>query len=165
MGSTLVIGFGNTLRGDDGVGILAVRSLREQGRFGPGVCFLEMEAALVNLLDHLDGVDRLLVVDSIQTPGGTPGQSRRMTLEDLVAAKGEAVSTHQIGLARVLDLAGRLGLMETRQVDICAFEIAPPPDFSDHPTDATLRDLPAFLSLISSTIREASAGGSAHGND
>jgi len=165
MEATLVIGFGNTLRGDDGVGILAVRALRDGGQFGPTVSFLEMEAAMVNLLDHLDGVDRLLVVDSIQSPGGTPGELRRMSLDELCATSGEAVSTHQVGLGRVLDLAEQLGLVKTRNVAICAFEIAPPPDFSDRPSEETLRKMPEFLTLIASTIREDSAGGYAHGYD
>jgi Ni,Fe-hydrogenase maturation factor len=88
-----------------------------------------------------------------------------MTLDELCATKAEAVSTHQVGLGRVLDLAETLGLVKTPRVAICAFEIAPPPDFSDRPSDETLRKLPEFLSLITSTIRENSVGGSTHGHD
>lgn len=165
MGSTLVIGFGNTLRGDDGVGILAVRALRNKGRFDPHVSFLEMEAAMVNLLDHLEGVDKLLVVDSIQTPGGVPGRTRRMTLDELDAAKGEAVSTHQMGLSRVLGLAESLGYTQQRNVTICTLEIAPPAAFSDHPSELVMQKMPEFLDLITAAIFQRNRGEHFHGND
>lgn len=165
MQSTLVIGFGNTLRGDDGMGILAIRALRAMGNYGPHVSFLEMEAAMINVLDHLEGIDRLLIVDTIALPGVPPGQIRRMSLDELDHAKSQAVSTHQFGLTRVLNLAESLGYTQRRSVTICALAIEPPTDFSEHLSAMAMNLIPDFLHLISSTIHETTKGEPAHGND
>ena len=62
MRKTVVVGMGNTIRGDDGIGIYAVRILKERfaGREIP-VVFHEMEEANINLLERLMGYDKAII--------------------------------------------------------------------------------------------------------
>ncbi len=123
---TVVVGLGNSIRGDDAVGLLAVRRLSRRER--PGVRFAESEESNINLLEALAGADRLLLLDTISTAGGRPGTVHRLDIGDL-RGPGEPYATHQLGVARVLDLGRSLGLPMPAAATVLALEIAPSDDF------------------------------------
>src|SRR5512143_143109 len=125
-GGTVVVGLGNSIRGDDAVGLLAVRRLSRRAR--PGVRFAESEESNINLLEVLAGADRLLLLDTISTAEGRPGTVHRLDVEDL-RGPGEAYATHQLGVARVLDLGRSLGIPMPAAAAVLALEIAPSDDF------------------------------------
>jgi hydrogenase maturation protease len=123
---TVVVGLGNSIRGDDAVGLLATRRLSRRER--PGVRFAESEESNINLLEVLAGARSVLLLDTISTAAGRPGTVHRLDLADL-RGPGEAYATHQLGVARVLDLGRTLGLPMPATVTILALEIAPSDDF------------------------------------
>ncbi len=77
---TLVVGVGNPILSDDGVGIYAARMLQE--RRLPGVSIEELPASGLELLDMVLDYDRVVIVDAIKTEGGTPGDHYIMAEED-----------------------------------------------------------------------------------
>ena len=97
---TLVIGVGNLLRCDDGVGIHVVNRLNE---VAPCVDTLDVALGSVEILEAMKGRDRVFVVDAIQA-GGEPGTIYRVNL-----SKGEEPSrvTHSHGVNLLTTL--RLG--------------------------------------------------------
>lgn len=123
---TVVVGLGNSIRGDDAVGLLALRRLAQGAR--PGVRFAESEESNINLLEVLAGAEVMLLLDTISTAGGRAGTVHRLDVEDL-RGPGEAYATHQLGVARVLDLGRTLGLPMPSAATILALEITPSDDF------------------------------------
>ena len=103
----LVLGLGNPLRGDDGLGPAVVQALRERA-LPPEVEVLDGGTAGLGLLEMLAGRRRVIVVD-VAEMGRPPGTIARLSWEALVAAVAP-LSPHQVGLAEVLALAGRLGI-------------------------------------------------------
>jgi hydrogenase maturation protease len=73
---TLVIGVGNLLRCDDGVGIHVVDRLNE---VAPHIDTLDVALGSIEILEAMRGRDRLFIVDAIQT-GGEPGTIYRVNL-------------------------------------------------------------------------------------
>ena len=71
---TVVLGMGNPILSDDAIGILLASALKPQLDDLPGVDVVE-ECCVggLNLLDLLEGYDRLIALDSIKTIGGVPG--------------------------------------------------------------------------------------------
>jgi len=105
----LVLGLGNPLRGDDGIGPAVIAALR-QVELPSKVELLDGGTAGLSLLSAIAGRQRLLVVDAADMgrPAGTvlclrPGE---VSLERVEAP----ISPHQLGLVETLDLAGQLGL-------------------------------------------------------
>jgi hydrogenase maturation protease len=123
---TVVIGLGNSIRGDDAVGLLALRRLAQGDR--PGVRFAESEESNINLLEVLAGAESMLLLDTISTSGGRAGTVHQLDVEDL-RGPGEVYATHQLGVARVLDLGRTLGLPMPSAATILALEITPSDDF------------------------------------
>jgi hydrogenase maturation protease len=73
---TLVIGVGNLLRCDDGVGIHVVNRLNE---VAPYIDTLDVALGSVEILEAMNGRDRVFIVDAIQA-GGEPGTIYRVNL-------------------------------------------------------------------------------------
>ena len=101
---TLVLGIGNVLLQDEGVGIHAIGELRRRFTFDDDVEFLDGGTAGVELLRHLDGKDRVLIVDAVAA-GHPPGTVFRVEVEDVPRMFHVRISPHQIGLSDVLATA------------------------------------------------------------
>ena len=111
MSRTLVAGFGNVLRGDDGFGVEVVRRLAESG-VPEGVELMEVGTGGIRLAQELmSGYDRLVVVDAM-TRGGPPG-SLYVLAVDSVDPVSE-VDLHMAVPSRALALAQALGALPSR---------------------------------------------------
>jgi hydrogenase maturation protease len=93
---------------DDGAGVLIVRALAEKYRFPEELTLLDGGTLGLDILPYLEGTDRLLVVDAVET-GDPPGTLVRMTGEDIPLALATKVSPHQMGLKDLLLVADLQG--------------------------------------------------------
>lgn len=110
----LVLGIGNILMSDDGVGSMLVRELSETASFPDGVTCIDGGTLGLDLLSHLEGTTKLVVVDAINT-GANPGTLVRLEGEEVAFALSTKVSPHQIGFKDLLAVAELMGYkpMET----------------------------------------------------
>jgi hydrogenase maturation protease len=105
--STLVLGLGNLVHADDGVGVHAVHCLQKDERVPPGVVLLDGGTQGLALLPYLCGVDRLLVIDAVDV-GEQPGTVIRLEGAALDGLPGKA-SVHQLGFADLMTAMKLLG--------------------------------------------------------
>ena len=106
---TIVAGFGNVLRGDDGFGVEVVRRLEEEGSAPDGTVCLEIGTGGLALAQQLlTPCDRLVIVDAM-TRGGTPGSTYLLRVETVGVPR--SVDPHMAVPARVLELARALGAL------------------------------------------------------
>ncbi len=101
---TLILGIGNLLLCDEGVGVHVARALREE-ELPPDVVALEVGTAFLEALPEIEQADRVIIVDAMQADG-TPGTIYRVPFEDCVRPEIIA-SMHGFDLSRVFFLAGR----------------------------------------------------------
>lgn len=153
---TLVLGLGNPILTDDGVGPLVAREL--EGKLDQqGVTIMETSQAGLNLLDLLAGYDRAIIIDSIQTTGGKTGQIYQLESGALNATRHTA-SIHDTNLATALELGNKLGLALPRQIDIFAIEVADTSTFSEECTPKVREAIPACAEMIIRELKEDSSG-------
>jgi hydrogenase maturation protease len=106
---TLVAGFGNVLRGDDGFGVEIVRRLLQEGAASQGTVCLEVGTGGVALAQELmTPCDRLVIVDAMAR-GGAPGSVYVLKVSEVAAAR--SVDMHMAVPARVLELAQSMGTL------------------------------------------------------
>jgi hydrogenase maturation protease len=130
---TLIAGFGNVLRGDDGFGVEVVRRLEQAGTFGQEVRFMEVGTGGIRLAQELlAGYDRLIVVDAMLR-GSPPGTVYVRQVEAVEAATD--VDLHLAVPARALSVAQALGALprvvflvgcEPVQTEELTTELSPP---------------------------------------
>jgi hydrogenase maturation protease len=107
-GKTVIIGIGNPLLKDEGVGIHAVRELREKA-LPAGVEVLDGGTAGIGLLDFFPGARKVIFVDAAEM-NLSPGTVVRFTAGEIRSQPGKAkFSAHEVGLLEVLEIAGALG--------------------------------------------------------
>lgn len=104
----VVLGVGNTLMQDDGVGVWTVRALAEAYDLPAHVRLIEAGIAGLRLLSELDGAKHLLIIDAV-VGKGRPGSIYRLTPEDLPKGRGPIMSAHEVGIMEVLSAAELFG--------------------------------------------------------
>ncbi len=103
----LVLGLGNPLRGDDGIGPRVVAELNRRG-LPAGVTALDGGSGGLNLLQVMEGWERVVVVDAADM-GKRPGEFVRFTPDEVELVEGENhLSFHNAGLTEALALARAL---------------------------------------------------------
>lgn len=142
--SVIVLGLGNLVHSDDGVGVHAIRSLELDARVPPGTVLLDGGTHGLGLLPHVSGYSRLLVIDAVDA-GQPPGTVVRFEGSALNGLPGKS-SVHQLGFA---DMMVALKLMGEAPPELVVFGVQPlSTEWSDELT-APVRDaLPALLDLV-----------------
>jgi hydrogenase maturation protease len=112
---TLVLGLGNILLRDEGIGVWVAESLSREFDFPPEVTMLEGGTLGLDLLPRLDGVERLLLVDAVKL-GREPGEIVRLDGDAVSAALDVKISPHQVGVQDLLAAARLMGREPSRVV-------------------------------------------------
>lgn len=152
---TLLLGLGNSVLSDDAIGVRLARDFRAAGGCWPDLDIVE-ECSIggLGLIDVLQGCDRAILLDSIESAGGGPGAWHRFTaaaLRDTV----HLANLHDANLATALELGRRIGmaLPADSQIHIFAVEIQDNRTFSERMTPALERAYPALRAIIFQELR------------
>ncbi len=113
MGKLGVLGVGNTLKGDDGIGIVLLNRLRESEIPGE-VEFYEVGTSGMNILHHLKDLDTALIIDAIRSKG-EPGDSVFFSPDD-VDNDLQVRGTHDANLLEAIELSETMGERPDRVV-------------------------------------------------
>ena len=138
---TLVLGLGNDLIADDGLGLLAARELAVT--HGHLADVVETGLAGLALLDLFLEYDRALVIDAIQTGTHPPGTILAIRGDELSAVV--APSPHYAGLPELFALAQAMGLAFPRDVRILAMEVEDAATIGAGLTPAVAAALPTLV--------------------
>ena len=98
---TLVLGLGNILLRDEGVGVRVVEALAERYVLPAEIEVVDGGTAGMGLLNTLAGCDHLLICDAVRT-GGPPGWVVKLVGEQVPALFQTRCSPHQLGLSDLL---------------------------------------------------------------
>jgi hydrogenase maturation protease len=116
---TLILGVGNPILTDDGVGIKIAQRLKE---INPELEVIETSEAGIALLDIIAGYDKLVIIDSIKTEKGKPGELYRLGLEAIKPA-ANSCSSHGVDIATAFEIGHGLGYKMPDYVSLYAVEI------------------------------------------
>lgn len=115
---TIVIGLGNPLMADEGIGVVLIEKLAElaaQGQLPQDVDYHDGGCGGMYLLHAIAGREKVILIDCAKM-GTAPGTIRRFTPDDVQTVKKLAhLSLHEIDIIRVLDLA--------RMIDQCPSQV------------------------------------------
>ena len=104
----LVLGVGNILYTDEGVGVRAVEKLQREHEFSDNVTLMDGGTLGMRLMDSIMQADKLIVVDAVHG-GKEPGTLYRFTGEDLRKSLAFKDSMHQLDLVDTLIFCKELG--------------------------------------------------------
>lgn len=107
LAGTMVLGLGNLVHSDDGIGVHLIDRLADDPRVPSGVELLDGGTHGLNLLSRISGLRRLLVVDAVDV-GQAPGTVVRIEGAALNGLPGKP-SVHQLGFADLMTALQLIG--------------------------------------------------------
>jgi hydrogenase maturation protease len=105
----VILGVGNLILGDDGVGIHVSRQVKEQIN-DPDITIDEAITGGMNLLDLLVGYDKAIIIDAVKSEKAEKGEVKRIPLDDFNTM--HSCNPHDVSLIEAINMAKKLG--ETR---------------------------------------------------
>lgn len=140
---TVVLGLGNTLLGDDGVGIYALNELQRSWQDHDSIDFVDGGTLSFTLTETLYDADNLIVIDAAQL-NASPGVVKVFTDEymDSFVRTSKCSSVHEVSLSELLDMARLLDTLPTRRALI---GVQPETvDWADEPTEIVKKAIPVM---------------------
>lgn len=155
MARTVIIGLGNPILTDDGVGIHVVRAVAAQCQ-RDDVTFAEASVGGLRLLDVIAGYERVIMVDAIQTRDGKAGNLYRLHPSDLEASLHSG-SMHDLSLPGALALGRGMGMVlpDDEAIVIIAIEAEDVLIFGEVCTPAVATAIPRAVEAV---LAELEAG-------
>jgi hydrogenase maturation protease len=155
--STRIIGLGNSILTDDGVGIYTVREVRrclEKACPGSDVDIVETEVGGFSLMELMTGWNRIILVDCIQFDGLEPGTVVQIDAGDLRTSL-RLRSVHEIDLPTVLELGRRLGLPMPEKISVIGIQAEDALTLGESLTEAAERGLKKAVHIILEMIPDS----------
>jgi hydrogenase maturation protease len=144
-GSTLLLGLGNPILGDDGVGCSLAGLIEEKLGCPEGLSVLSVSVSPVRLVDIISKYDRLILVDSITTGQGQPGELFEIDLSD---EPHLPASAHHFSAGQIPGIAEALGLPCPGTIRFYGIEIEPPREYGDRLSDRLRELLPSLAEQL-----------------
>jgi hydrogenase maturation protease len=146
----LVLGIGNILLRDEGVGVRAIEAMRTLN-LPPEVELVDGGTGGADLLDIVCDRRKVIVVDAMDA-GATPGTILRLAVKDLADADRPGISLHEIGLLETLAMARHLA---SAPAEVCVFGIQPGEiGPGDTLTEVMLAAIPTVIEMVLAELRE-----------
>ena len=149
--NTLILGMGNSLLSDDGVGLYVVAEIKNRLN-EPAITIMETGAAGLSILDLLVGYDRAIIIDAIQTADGKAGQIYRLGPEAFDTTRRTATS-HDVDFTTALAFGNKLNLALPQEIVIFAIEALDVSSFSEECTPEVKQAIPICVEMVLQEIK------------
>lgn len=150
---TIILGIGNTIAADDGVGIYIARILSDRFRDYENVTVMEAPIAGFAVVPILHGYDRAFIIDSILTTNCVPGTLHQLSLEDFSGTR-QNISPHHINLYSCVHIARTCESNIPEDITVFSIEIDKPECFSSECSPVIKKCIPELADKIFKAINE-----------
>lgn len=141
---TIIIGLGNPIRADDGLGIKAVREIAKQTkRFQ----ITEAYTGGISLMEKMVGYQRAVIIDAMHSGKYPPGYICRLSLDEAFRYRN-LLSSHDCPLNTALEIGRSAGLKLPTEIVIWAVEVSDLDSYSEELTPDVAKALPQVVELV-----------------
>jgi len=103
---TVVLGIGNLILGDDGVGVHVANEVKKHVK-SPNITVDEAITGGMNLVDLLLGYDKAILIDAVKEENCKVGEVRKIRLDDFTTM--HSCNPHDVSLSEAIEMAKKLG--------------------------------------------------------
>jgi hydrogenase maturation protease len=146
---TIVIGLGNPILGDDGVGWQIAQQLQQRSDFPSGIEVDYLSLGGLSLMERLIGYERAILIDSIVTDNHPIGTLACFSLDQLPNRTiGHTYSAHDTTLQNALRIGQDLGAQLPKEIVVVAVEAQKVYDFSEQLSPEVAAAIPNAVQMI-----------------
>jgi hydrogenase maturation protease len=157
---TLVVGLGNPILTDDGVGVKVAEAVQVALPPNSRVDVTEVSVGGLRLMETMLGYDRVILIDAlIQGSDNKPGTIHRMSLDDLrsISPTQHSASAHDTTLVTALEMGQWMGLYLPEEIIIYAVEVENVLVFGEQPTPAVAKAIPRVTAAVLAELNSTTA--------
>lgn len=148
-GRTLVVGLGNPILGDDGVGWRVADEVERRLPPDGAVAIERASLGGLSLMERLVGYGRAVIVDALHTGAVPVGTVTRVAIDALPdPGAGHTTSAHDVSLATALAIGRTLGAAVPDVIDVVGVETAPRFEFSERLSPAVAAAVPRAATTV-----------------
>jgi len=148
---TIVLGVGNPILQDDGVGIHVLNELREHLKDSRVILDIAYTGGM-NLLDMIRGFDKVILVDAIKQEDSKTGEVKRFSLTEAPAV--HSCNPHDVSLSEALLLAKQLGEEHLPQeIVVIGIVVKNTIDFGEQLSREVASAVPTAVSLVLTELK------------
>ncbi|MFN2139085.1 MAG: hydrogenase maturation protease [Candidatus Promineifilaceae bacterium] len=149
----LVVGLGNPILGDDGVGWKVADAAKEAlSEMVPARTDIKVTCYALgglSLMEHLIGYKRAIIIDAVQTKTGQAGQIYDLALTDLPdISAGHLTAAHDTSLQTALKLGREMGASLPSEIHVIGIEADKVYDFSERLSPEVEAAIPKAVELV-----------------
>jgi len=153
---TLVVGLGNPILGDDGVGWQIAHELQQIKQIPSDVTIECLAIGGISLMEALIDYDRAIIIDAIVTHQVPIGSTNYFKLEDLPnPSSGHMSSAHDTSLLTALHVGQSLGAHLPEDISVVTIESQKVNEFSEILTPAVAAAVPVAIRIILDLLIES----------
>ncbi len=158
---TIIIGLGNPILSDDGVGWKVAEELRKklpspiQGEgAGMGVMIETASLGGLSLMERLEGYQRAILIDSMETGQGPVGTVSVFPINELPnVSDSHSASAHDTSLLTALETGRKMGIDLPETITVVAIEATTVHDFSEELSPAVAAAVPVAVQAVLDLLR------------
>lgn len=144
----LVLALGNPILGDDGIAFRVLECLRKCIQVDPNIVLDEAMAGGIELITHIMGFDRVIIIDAIKTKGIMPGQVRIFTEADFRETL-HISSPHSTNFATAMEIGRTFHLDEMpKEIIIVGIEVERVNEFTEKLTARVESSISKALEIV-----------------
>lgn len=144
--NTIVVGLGNPILCDDGIGVQAVKILGNL-LIQPEVIIAESNLSGLELIELISGYKKAILIDAIQTKNGSVGQIYRFD-SNIFDNLRHFSSPHDMNFSTALSFAKQMGVDIPNEIILFAVEVEDLVTFSETCTQKVLDAIPLLLEMV-----------------
>jgi hydrogenase maturation protease len=145
---TLILGLGNPILSDDGVGLVVAERLR--GRVD-GVDVISTPLTGLHLLDLMVGYDAVFLIDAMITTESQPGELAFIRPDEISLP---TLCSHGFNLLEILQLGKKLGLSVPQLKWVYGITIGTEPAFGEEPSSQLMGKVEAMAAQIADHVKK-----------
>jgi hydrogenase maturation protease len=143
---TIVLGVGNPILQDDGVGLHVIEALRQR-LTNPLVTVETASTGGMNLLDMIRGYEKVILIDAVKQNDSKPGEVKRFLLSDFHSV--HSCNPHDVSLSEALHVAEQLGEKHLPlQIILIGITVKNTYEFGEHLSNEVSSAIPTAVNLV-----------------
>ena len=153
---TLVVGLGNPILGDDGVGWRIAQELQTRQNLPPDVDVVCLAVGGISLMESLIGYAKAIIIDAIVSQRAPLGTIKRFTLEELSdPSSGHLSSAHDTSLQNALRIGRELGVQLPDEIIVITVESQRVYEFSEELSPAITAAIPSVINILQAILAQS----------
>jgi len=143
---TIIIGLGNSMLKDDGVGVHVAKKVRELTCEAENVEVIELSSGGLRLAEAMADYDRAIIIDAA-IMGGKPGKIYRLKIDEINLCLNTSLP-HNLSLISAIEIGEKLGINLPSEIVIYGIQIADISNFGEDMTEAVKSAIPVVIEEV-----------------